>query len=44
MRPEVALANGWLCEGRAPAGAWLPTELGEEVINALLKAGAGFED
>ena len=28
----------------APAGAWLPTELGEEVLDALLEAGAAFED
>jgi len=28
----------------APAGAWLPTELGEEVLDALLAAGAAFED
>jgi hypothetical protein len=27
----------------APAGAWLPTELGEEVLDALLEAGAAFE-
>lgn len=26
----------------APAGAWLPTELGEEVLNALIQAGADF--
>lgn len=28
----------------APAGAWLPTQLGEEVLDALLEAGAAFED
>ena len=26
----------------APAGSWLPTELGEEVLDALLHAGAAF--
>jgi hypothetical protein len=30
--------------GYAPAGDWLPTELGEEVLNALLEAGAEFGD
>jgi hypothetical protein len=28
----------------APAGAWLPTELGEEILDALLEAGAAFKD
>jgi hypothetical protein len=29
-------------EAYAPAGSWMPTELGEEVLNALLQAGAEF--
>jgi hypothetical protein len=28
--------------GYAPAGSWLPTELGQEVLNTLLEAGAEF--
>ena len=28
--------------GYAPAGSWLPTELGQEVLSALLEAGAEF--
>jgi hypothetical protein len=29
-------------EGYAPAGSWLPTELGQEVLDTLLEAGAEF--
>jgi hypothetical protein len=35
-------ANLGAVEGHAPAGSWLPTELGEEVLNALMEAGAEF--
>lgn len=35
-------ANLETIAGYGPAGSWLPTELGQEVINALLAAGAEF--
>jgi hypothetical protein len=35
-------ANLGAVAGYAPAGSWLPTELGDEVLSALIEAGAEF--